>query len=139
MHAGEQAQQVYNQEINDYFDGHRNYIIAHYKTNTRTDTEYWKANAANLHRIPDSLKHIFSTWLEGRDLGDEIRRQNIEKYYPIASWYALLAGMGIFPDAEKKTTAGEQHQQYPLGDFIQRCALNFQDHRSFLVKQKPAM
>ncbi len=135
----EQAQQVYNQEINDYFDGHRNYIIAHYKTNTRTDTEYWKANAANLHKMPDSLKHIFSTWLEGRDLGDEIRRQNIEKYYPVASWYALLAGMGIFPEADKASTGAMQNQSEPLGDFIQRCALNFRDHRSFLASQAPAM
>lgn len=129
----EQAQKIYNQEINDYFDGHRNYIIAHYKTNTRTDTEYWKANAANLHAIPDSLKHIFSAWLEGRDLGDEIRRQKIEKYYPVASWYALLAGMGMFPDAENRSAGREADQQHPLGDFMQRCALNFRDHRSMLA------
>ncbi|MFZ6770338.1 tryptophan halogenase family protein [Undibacterium sp. Di26W] len=135
----EQAQQVYNQEINDYFDGHRNYIIAHYKTNTRTDTDYWKANAANLNGIPDSLKHIFAAWLEGRDLGDEIRRQNIEKYYPIGSWYALMAGMGLFPEADASAADTGQDKANPLGDFIQRCALNFQDHRRFLSTHRPAM
>ncbi|MFZ6722645.1 tryptophan halogenase family protein [Undibacterium sp. Ji49W] len=131
----EQAQQVYNQEINDYFDGHRNYIIAHYKTNTRTDTEYWKANAANLNGIPDSLKHIFAAWLEGRDLGDEIRRQDIEKYYPIGSWYALMAGMGLFPEVDAKAPDSGQDKVNPLGDFIQRCALNFKDHRQVLAAQ----
>ncbi|MFZ6779918.1 tryptophan halogenase family protein [Undibacterium sp. Ji83W] len=135
----EQAQNVYNQQINDYFDGHRNYIIAHYKTNSRTDTEYWKANAANLHTIPDSLKQVFATWLEGRDLGDEIRRQKIDTYYPVASWYSLLAGMGVFPQADKAVADAVQNRSEPLGDFIQRCALNFQDHRSFLSTHRPAM
>jgi flavin-dependent dehydrogenase len=125
----EQAQDVYNQEIHDYFDGHRDYIVAHYKTNSRSDTPYWRANAENLGSVSDSLKHIFQTWIEGRDLAAEIRRQNIERYYPVGSWYALLAGMGSFP--EIAATAGED-KLAPLDDFMRRCALNFRDHRTVL-------
>jgi hypothetical protein len=125
----EQAQDVYNQEIHDYFDGHRDYIVAHYKTNSRSDTPYWRANAENLGSVSDSLKHIFQTWIEGRDLAAEIRRQNIERYYPVGSWYALLAGMGSFP--EIAATGGED-KLAPLDDFMRRCALNFRDHRTVL-------
>jgi hypothetical protein len=127
----EAAHDVYNQQIHDYFDGHRDYIVAHYKTNSRTDTEYWRANAANLDGMSDSLKAIFSTWITGKDLAAEIRGQDIERYYPIASWYALLAGMGMFPVADRKAAPGADALA-PLDDFMQRCALNFTDHRTML-------
>ncbi|MYM24734.1 tryptophan 7-halogenase [Duganella sp. FT135W] len=125
----EKAQDLYNQEIHDYFDGHRDYIVAHYKTNSRTDTPYWRANAENLSGVSDSLKHIFQTWIEGKDLVAEVRRQNIERFYPIGSWYALLAGMGTFPAIEGGV-AGDTLA--PLDDFMRRCALNFRDHRTVL-------
>jgi hypothetical protein len=125
----DKAQDLYNQEIHDYFDGHRDYIVAHYKTNSRTDTPYWRANAENLSNASDSLKHIFQTWIEGKDLAAEIRRQNIERYYPVGSWYALLAGMGTFPEIEEPINT---NALAPLDDFMRRCALNFRDHRTVL-------
>jgi hypothetical protein len=125
----DKARDVYNQQIHDYFDGHRDYIVTHYKTNSRTDTPYWRANAENLGSVSDSLKHIFQTWIEGKDLAAEIRRQDIERYYPVLSWYALLAGMGSFPDID--TSAGADPVA-PLDDFMRRCALNFRDHRTVL-------
>jgi hypothetical protein len=125
----DKAQDLYNQEIHDYFDGHRDYIVAHYKTNSRTDTPYWRANAENLGSVSDSLKHIFQTWIEGKDLAAEIRRQNIERFYPIGSWYALLAGMGSFAEIAEPVN---QEALAPLDDFMRRCALNFRDHRTVL-------
>jgi len=125
----EPAQALYNQQIHAYFDGHRDYIVTHYKINSRTDTPYWRANAENLGTVSDSLKSIYQTWIEGKDLADEIRRQDIERYYPVLSWYALLAGMGSFPDIPP--SAGPDLVA-PLDDFMRRCALNFRDHRSVL-------
>ncbi|TFW15741.1 tryptophan 7-halogenase [Massilia arenosa] len=131
---GEQAQAAYNREVNGYFDGHRDYIVAHYKTNTRTDTDYWRANAMGLDKISDSLKRIFQTWIEGKDLGAEIRHQGIEHYYPVGSWYALLAGMGTFPQlgADARQPAESLAQ---IDDFTRRCVLNFRDHRTVLNEQ----
>ena len=129
--SSDAARDAYNQQIHDYFDGHRDYIVAHYKTNSRTDTEYWRANAAGLDGVSDSLKAIFTTWITGKDLAAEIRRQDIERYYPIASWYALLGGMGMFPVADRKAAPGVDALA-PLDDFMQRCALNFPDHRTTL-------
>src|SRR5205814_10355056 len=35
---GEKAQERFNARINEHFEGTRDYIVTHYKTNTRTDT-----------------------------------------------------------------------------------------------------
>ena len=43
----EAAHDRFNQRVNDHFEGTRDYIVTHYKTNTRRDTEYWRANAQN--------------------------------------------------------------------------------------------
>jgi len=129
----EQARAVYNQEIHDYFDHHRDYVVTHYKTNSRTDTPYWRANAAGLDKVSDSLKAIYQTWFEGKDLAAEIRRQNLERFYPIGSWYSLLAGMGSFPDIGPLTGPDTGPDMLaPMDDFMRRCALNFRDHRSVL-------
>ena len=128
--SSDAARDAYNQQIHDYFDGHRDYIVAHYKTNSRTDTDYWRSNQAGLDGVSDSLKSIFTTWITGKDLAAEIRRQDIERYYPIGSWYALLAGMGMFPVIDKPAATGDVLA--PMDDFMQRCALNFTDHRAVL-------
>ena len=44
---GEAAHERFNAQVNEHFEGTRDYIVTHYKTNTREDTEYWRANAAN--------------------------------------------------------------------------------------------
>src|SRR5260221_1152232 len=46
---GEEARERYNRRVNEHFEGTRDYIVTHFKTNTRTDTEYWRANATNLN------------------------------------------------------------------------------------------
>ena len=51
----ESAHDRFNQRVNDHFEGTRDYIVTHYKTNTRRDTEYWLANAANTN-LSDSLR-----------------------------------------------------------------------------------
>ena len=131
---GPAAQQRFNDSMRTRFENTRDYIVAHYKTNSRTDTDYWRANAEGLDKVSDSLKAIYQTWFEGRDLAAEIRRQNIERYYPIGSWYSLLAGRGNFPDVGPMTGPDTVA---PLDDFMRRCALNFRDHRSVLEELAP--
>ncbi|WGO98563.1 tryptophan 7-halogenase [Saccharophagus degradans] len=89
----------YNRVINNQFDGIKDYIVAHYKTNSLTHTKYWCDNRAHLDKLSPSLQQIFKCWISGADLSAEIQRQNIQKYYPVVSWYCLLAGMGMFPEA----------------------------------------
>ena len=130
---GERAHEAYNREVNGYFDGHRDYIVAHYKTNSRPDTAYWRDRASNPGAVSDSLRQVFDAWLGGRELGAEITRQGIDKYYPIGSWYALLAGMGIFPPSTKAgPDPAHARQVREMQEFLRRCALNFRDHGEVL-------
>src|SRR5262249_10219614 len=43
----EAAKDRFNERLNTHFEGTRDYIVTHYKTNSRRDTEYWRPNAAH--------------------------------------------------------------------------------------------
>src|SRR5258708_7894001 len=66
----ERARERFNERLNAHFEGTRDYIVTHYKTNTRTDTEYWRANAANMD-LSDSLKRLFGMWVNGESIAGE--------------------------------------------------------------------
>uniref|UniRef100_UPI003563B6BA tryptophan 7-halogenase n=1 Tax=Arsukibacterium sp. TaxID=1977258 RepID=UPI003563B6BA len=105
------AQQVFNQQINNRFDGIRDYIVCHYKVNSRTDTEYWRANAAN-SQLSDSLQQLLAAWHNGDALSNEIRRQQIGQHYPLMSWQCLLSGYGVFPENKRLLPLPPQLQRY---------------------------
>ena len=90
----------FNADMASRYDGIRDYIVAHYRFNQRTDTDYWRANAAN-QSLSDSLKALMTCWFRGGDLTEEIAAQRIACYYPSASWHCLMAGYGTFPDDAK--------------------------------------
>jgi tryptophan 6-halogenase len=119
----------FNRMIAARYEGIRDYIVCHYRMNRRTDTTYWRDNAAN-HALSDSLKAIISCWFTGRDLEEEIMRQDIAHYYAPASWHCLLAGYGQFPDATQIDPAAPRPptDMAAIDDFIARCALNFPSH-----------
>src|SRR5262249_19105338 len=104
---GEAARDRFNAEVNEHFEGTRDYIVTHYKTNTRSDTEYWRANAANLN-LSEPLKQLLNLWMSGRGIQAPVRQQQLGKGYPVFSWYSLLSGMGIFPDPKDLRPANAQ-------------------------------
>src|SRR5262245_28162186 len=55
--VSDEAHECFNQRINEHFEGIRHSIVTQYKSNTREDTEYWRANAANL-ALSDDLKKL---------------------------------------------------------------------------------
>lgn len=130
---------AFNRHISGYFEGVRDYIVTHYKTSSRTDTEYWRANTANQTDVSDAMKLLYNAWMTGQNLSEEVNRLRIGQYYPAPSWYCILAGMGIFPHAGQLREPGTQERGEPmekLDDFLARCALNFDDHRQVLEKMK---
>ena len=129
----ERAQERFNQKLNDHFEGTRDYIVTHYKTNTRTDTEYWRANAANMN-LSDSLKQIYGKWTDGQSIAADVGRQVIGKGYPIFSWYCILAGMGMFPDGKYLRPAGGNghYKMEEIDNLLERSALNFRAQREVL-------
>ncbi len=132
----------FNQRINGHFDGVRDYIVTHYKTSSRTDTEYWRANTADQQDISPVMQELYSAWFAGKDLAQEVKRLQIEHYYPAPSWYCILSGMGILPNAQqvrKPTTAEACFDMAALDEFLRRCTLNFSDHRQVLEMQRGAI
>jgi 2-polyprenyl-6-methoxyphenol hydroxylase-like FAD-dependent oxidoreductase len=132
----QQYQQRFNNSINQRFDAVRDYIVAHYRVNSRNDTPYWRANAQN-NNVSPSLANILNIWVNGKNLSDELDRQKIDNFYPSVSWHCLLAGYGIYPNQEQLKPGNHEAHKHDLdkiSDFIKRCALNYQPHREFLEK-----
>jgi len=135
----EDAQARFNARFNRQFEGIRDYIVTHYKTNSRTDTEYWRANAANT-RLSENLQKLYSTWTAGKSIVPGVRAQELGLGYPVASWLALLAGMGRFPDPQHLRPPTEREAQFNLSEIdylLSRCAGNYLDHREALEHIPP--
>jgi 2-polyprenyl-6-methoxyphenol hydroxylase-like FAD-dependent oxidoreductase len=127
---GETAQAVFNDGLNARVDSERDYIVAHYKTNTRTDTDYWRANAAN-DALSAPLHLLLRTWLSSQPIAPGIENGSFGTGCSALSWYCLLAGVGLFPDVQPGANeAGADLAG--IDDFIRRSTLNFPDHRAWL-------
>src|SRR6266850_6229664 len=133
------ARDRFNAQVNEHFEGIRDYIVTHYKTNSRTDTDYWRANAAN-RNLSDPLKQLLSLWMSGKGIAAPVRQKALGKGYPVFSWYSIMSGMGIFPDRESLHPPKGREAQYRLGDIddlLGRSAQNYRDQREVLADITP--
>ena len=136
---GDEAQARFNQRINDHFEGTRDYIVTHYKINTRTDTEYWRANAAN-NVLSEPLRKLFGVWFSDQNLAPHIQRGTLGDGYPVFSWYCLLAGMGLFPRPDTLRAPTPEEARFGLeeiDDFLERSAGNFPSQQALLEAIPP--
>ena len=136
---GDEAHERFNRTINELFEGIRDYVVTHYTANTRTDTEYWRANAHN-PRISDALRKLYHAWTSGQGIADGVSEQSIGKGYPVVSWYSIMAGMGIFPDANSlrpPSAAEARYRMEEIDDLLNRSQANFPDHRAALANIPP--
>jgi hypothetical protein len=130
----EKAQDKFNAKVNEHFEGTRDYIVTHYKTNSRTDTEYWRANNANPN-ISEALKELYAMWMSGRSIAPDVGRQRLGKGYPIFSWYCILAGMGIFPAQDKLRPAnGRGYDVAEIDNLLERSTMNFPAQKDVLER-----
>ena len=120
---------AFNEHVNRAIEGIRDYIVCHYRVNSRTDTDYWRENATN-QNLSDSLQNILLTWLNREDLSAEINRQDIGHYYHSISWHCLLAGYGLFPDelSAPDHRANKLDQSASIRDQLQSVADTFSAH-----------
>ena len=138
---GPTARDSFNEAMRARFENTRDYIVAHYKTNSRSDTEYWRANAENM-KLSESLQQVLMTWMSRKPLTAGLKAGRFGQGYPIVSWYALLAGMGIFPegaDLRPPTPHQARHRLETVDDFVARSATNFPDHRKLLANIPPRL
>ena len=123
-----QYQDEYNQLVGERFERVRDYIVAHYKLNTRTDSDYWRANRDNTH-LSESLIQLLNVWFNREDLTTEIERQNISTHFDTVSWHCLLSGYGAYPPLHPNQPGkGDLYHEKNVQAFINGCSLNFQNH-----------
>jgi 2-polyprenyl-6-methoxyphenol hydroxylase-like FAD-dependent oxidoreductase len=126
----------FNARISGRFDAVRDYIVCHYRINTRTDTPYW-VDAGQNEKISQSLREILTAWIKGQNITDELERQKLDAYFPNISWNCLLAGKGILPTADQVRPGNELANKYNLekiAEFRKGCALNFPAHKDQLAE-----
>lgn len=133
-------QQRFNDSVNTRFENVRNYIVCHYRVNSRSDTEYWIENGRNEH-LSQSLRGVLETWISKKNLSDELDRQKIDNFYPSISWHCLLAGYGLYPTDEQLKPGNELANKFSIPviqDFIRRCGMNFRPHKDVLADMATA-
>lgn len=96
-----QHRDAFNANIAARYDGIRDYIVAHYRMSQRTDSDYWRACAAN-GALSDELKGLMTAWFTHRDVGAANQAFNGDSpAYSSLSWHCLFAGYGTFPPPVK--------------------------------------
>ena len=122
-----EGRDAFNDRVSGGFEKVRDYIVAHYVLNSRRDTEYWRQNTQHRH-LSDTLQKILEIWTTGKNLSQEIERQQIQTSYTAMSWYCLLSGYGYYPDLQQVPDAEKYAGRVDLveiDDFVRRCAMNF--------------
>ena len=70
----------FNARMNANFEGVRDYIVLHYKTNSRSDSQYWIDNREN-QKISHNLRSMIECWYAIEDTQEALTRLNIGSYY----------------------------------------------------------
>jgi hypothetical protein len=127
---------VFNTKINHKFDSIRDYIVAHYKLNSNTHTNYW-ATVANSNVLSQSLHAVLSAWMAGERLLPTLKEHGMLNAYSEASWNCLLSGYGIFPDASQLKPLDEHVNAQKMREvttFYEKCASHFPPNSSTHIR-----
>lgn len=127
-----QYQDLFNKEVNAYFDGIRDYIVTHYKTSARNDTAYWRANTADPRNVSPVMSELYGAWFRGENLVEVVKALGIDRYYPAPSWCCILAGMGIWGNGNQQSSPIADAMNGPLKTLLKSSSSLFQDHRTYL-------
>jgi len=126
----------FNAAIARRYEGIRDYLVCHYRTALRSDTDYWR-DATRMDCLSDSLKAIITAWFTGADLEREVLEQGVSAYYPPSSWHCMLAGYGNFPDERRLSAPGSDVAPIDMAQverFVRGCAMNFPAHSEALAR-----
>lgn len=126
----------FNADIAQRYEGIRDYLVCHYRTALRRDTDYWR-DASQMECLSDSLKSIITAWFTGADLEREVLDQGVAAYYPPLSWHCMLAGYGNFPEPGRLSAPGPDIARIDMTDidrFLSGCAMNFPAHSEALAR-----
>ncbi|MCX7282809.1 MAG: tryptophan 7-halogenase [Novosphingobium sp.] len=118
---------AFNQSAATRFEGIRDYIVAHYRVNQRSDHVYWRDNAANQH-LSDGLKAMLTAWFTHQDMAAANAAAYGDPHYSAMSWNCLFAGYGAFPPAAKVQPlppGADAGDVKAVAAMLEACASNF--------------
>ncbi len=123
-----QHRDAFNASIAARYDGIRDYIVAHYRMNQRSDIGYWRECAGN-QALSNGLKGMMTAWFTHEDIAAANRSLYGESPpYSAMSWHCLFAGYGTFPPEAKavplppEVQAADAEQTVAL---LAACSENF--------------
>lgn len=123
--------QDFNDEINNVIDGTRDYLQAHYKLNSRSDTAYWRDNRKNLN-LSTPLSDLLTGWLDEGNFDQVLAKHQDQLSYLKTSWYCLFAGKGYFNAPNKRASTENLRKHQQAQKVSQALALSYPDHFSYL-------
>jgi hypothetical protein len=129
-----QRQTQYNKQINMTFEGVRDYIVTHYKTNSKSGSDYWQQCRENTN-ISTNLSSLLTAWnnSDPEIFEDELERQgNNHLVYLRPSWFVILAGMGQFPQQAIIKNNEINYHEKALKYCTEIASKIFHDHREYL-------
>lgn len=128
----------FNLAIYQRYQGIRDYIVCHYKVNSRNDSQYWR-RCRNLQTqdMSDSLAAVLEAWRNKKDITPILEANNMLAYYPAISWYCLLSGYGYYAHAplnngQSATTPTHPPEFLRMRNFIANAAKQFVPHAQLL-------
>ncbi|HEY8974314.1 MAG TPA: tryptophan halogenase family protein [Burkholderiaceae bacterium] len=134
--VGAGARASFNDGLNARADGERDFVVTHYKSNSRVDTDYWRANAAN-DALSEPLQRLLHTWLSAQPIEPGIENGSFGIGHATLSWYCLLAGVGVFPEVRQTAANRAGADLSGIDDLVRRSTSNFPDHRAWLRDMPP--
>ncbi len=89
----------YNRLVDNEYLKIRDFLIMHYKLNSRADSEFWRYCAQM--EVPDSLAHKMAVFQES---GKVVEYQS--GLFMAASWLSVYIGQGLVPEIQDPRLAG---------------------------------
>jgi hypothetical protein len=124
-------QEQFNNRINGFIDGIRDYLQLHYKLNTRDDTQYW-IDARENSNMSEHLATVLGAWDSNVDFDRVLFDHINQQVYPRTSWYCMLAGMGRFPESTRGSLRLPTRHQQRAAETSTRQAGDFWPHSEYL-------
>jgi len=124
-------QEVFNNKVNHMVEGVRDYIVTHYKVNSKSNSAYWDKCREHTN-ISSNLAELLNTWGDPELFEDALEKQQDSLAYLRPSWYVILAGMGLFTESAIQPNNDENNHIQAQKYCISVVNKLFPDHRQYL-------
>ena len=127
----------YNKVLGEEYERVRDFLVLHYSTSERTDSEMWRHCKAISQ--PESLKERIELFRShGRIL------QENHELFPTQSWLYVMVGQNIMPAADDPLVSvfdskGVSDTLNHVRDVIARCAAAMPKHEDFIAQNCAAV